>query len=83
MITSIVGFFASSPLVRKIALYGAVALAVVLFLLGLRKSGERAGAQKIKLENAHAEAVALKKILAVPVPTTRDDTGKLLDDGTF
>lgn len=80
---SIVGLFASSPLMRKIALYGAIALAVVLFLLGLKKSGERVGEQKVRLENAHAQVAIAKKILAAPVPSTRDDTAELLDAGKF
>jgi phosphate/sulfate permease len=83
MIATILGFFASSPLMRKIALYGAIALAVILFYFGWKRKIENIGEQKVRLENAHAQAVIAKKILAAPVPMSRDDTAKLLDKGGF
>ncbi len=83
MIATIIGFFASSPLMRKVAFYGAIALAIVLFYFGWRRKMENIGEQKVRLENAHAQAVIAKKILAAPVPMSRDDTGKLLDEGKF
>lgn len=79
----ILGFFTSSPLMRKIAFYGAIAIAIILFYFGWKKKIENIGEQKVRLENAHAEAIAVKKMLAAPVPTSRDDTLKLLDDGKF
>jgi hypothetical protein len=41
--TAIAGWFLGSRIGRSVLLYGSIALSVVLFLLYLRKSGERAG----------------------------------------
>jgi len=83
VITAVIAFFTSSPFMRKVALYGTIALAIILFYFGWKKKIENIGEDKVRLENAHAEAVAVKKMLAAPVPTTRDDTAKLLDAGKF
>ena len=72
----------ANPLFSKLALYGSILLAVLLLLLGFRKSGEKVGAMKVKLEAAHAVAVARKKMDEIPRPT-RADVAKRLRDGTF
>ncbi len=43
MIATLLGGFAASPWMRSALSYGAIVLAVLLFLLSLRRSGERAG----------------------------------------
>ena len=43
MITTLLTGLAASPWARAALRYGAIALAVLLFLLALRRSGERAG----------------------------------------
>jgi hypothetical protein len=43
MIASILGGIAANPWARAALRYGAIALAIVLFLLSNRRSGERAG----------------------------------------
>lgn len=72
------------PWVRKVALYGAIALAVVLILLGFRRSGEKAGEAKVKLEDAHAQAQAAKRIqdAIASAPSTRDERTRQLRDGS-
>lgn len=44
MITALLTRFAASPWTRAALRYEAIVLAVLLFLLSLRRSGERAGA---------------------------------------
>jgi hypothetical protein len=43
VIGTLLGGIATSPWMRAALRYGAIALAVLLFLLSLRRSGERAG----------------------------------------
>ena len=43
MIAALVTGIAAAPWMRAALRYGAIALAVLLFLLALRRSGERAG----------------------------------------
>ncbi|PQO23066.1 hypothetical protein C2I36_09815 [Rhodobacteraceae bacterium WD3A24] len=49
------GWLAARPWARKAALWGAIALAVALFLLGLRKAGERAGRAAERVEYLERE----------------------------
>jgi hypothetical protein len=62
---------------RQAAIIGAAVLAILLFILGQRKAGERIGAMKIKLENARAAAKAKEKMDAVPRPDVDDVLNKL------
>lgn len=50
MIAALLTGFAASPWMRAALRYGAIALAVLLFLLLLRRSGERAGRLAERLE---------------------------------
>jgi len=50
------GWIAAQPWARTAAKWGAVALAVALFLLGLRRSGERAGRAAERAEYLEREA---------------------------
>jgi hypothetical protein len=43
MIAALLGGISASPLARAALRYGTIALAIVLFLLALRRAGERAG----------------------------------------
>jgi len=43
VIATLLGVFASRPWARTVLRYSAVSLAILLFLLALRSSGERAG----------------------------------------
>ena len=50
MIGGLLTGIATSPWMRAALRYGAIALAVLLFLLSLRRSGERAGRLAERLE---------------------------------
>ena len=43
MIATLLGGIAASPWARAALRYGAIAVAIVLFLLSIRRTGERAG----------------------------------------
>ena len=55
MIAALLTGFAASPWMRSALQYGAIALAVLLFLLALRRSGERTGRLAERLE-IHGES---------------------------
>lgn len=67
---------------RQAAIIGAAVLAISLFIMGQRRAGERIGAMKIKLENAHAAAKAKAKMDSVPRPDAADVV-KRMRDKTF
>jgi len=50
MIASILGGIVASPWMRAALRYGAITLTVLLFLLALRRSGERVGRMAERLE---------------------------------
>ena len=50
MIDSMLGLIAANPLARVALRYGAMALAIILFLLSIRRTGERAGRIAERLE---------------------------------
>lgn len=50
MIASFLGGIAASPLARAALRYGAIALAIVLFLLSIRRAGESSGRLAERLE---------------------------------
>jgi len=52
MIAALFTGIAASPWTRAALRYGAIALAVLLFLLALRRSGERAGRLAERLETS-------------------------------
>ncbi len=52
MIASLLASIAASSWARAVLSYGAVALAVLLFLLSIRRAGERAGRLAERLETA-------------------------------
>lgn len=72
----------SRPWVWKLALIAAVVFSVLLLLARARRAGEKVGEMKIKLENAHAVAIARKKMEAIPRPS-RGDVERSLRDGEF
>lgn len=74
----------ATPWMRKAALYGSIMLAVVLILLGFRRSGVKAGEASVKLENAHAQAKAAERVKAVieAAPSTRAERISGLRDGS-
>lgn len=65
--------------------YGLTALAILLFLLALRRSGERAGRLVERLETMEKTDDVQRRMLeaAARRPRSRDDLAERLRDGQF
>lgn len=76
---------AMSPWMRAALLYGAIVLAVLLFLLSLRRSGERAGRLAERLETTKKANDVQRRMLeaAARRPRNRDELVDRLRDGGF
>ncbi|UWL62480.1 hypothetical protein NIK97_13135 [Brucella pseudintermedia] len=76
---------AAAPWLRAALRYGAIALAVLLFLLALRRSGERAGRVAERLETVERTHDVQRRMLeaAARRPRDRDDLADRLRDGRF
>jgi hypothetical protein len=85
MIATVLTGIAASPWTRAALRYGAFALAVLLFLLSLRRSGERAGRLAERLETTEKSNDVQRRMLeaAVRRPRDRDDLAYRLRDGEF
>jgi hypothetical protein len=76
---------AASPWVRAALRYGAIVLAVLLFLLSLRRSGERAGRLAERLETMEKANDVQRQMLeaATRRPRDRNELAQRLRDGRF
>jgi predicted nucleic acid-binding protein len=76
---------AASPWLRAALRYGAIVLAVLLFLLALRRSGERAGRLAERLETMEKANDVQRQMLeaAARRPRSRNDLADRLRDGRF
>lgn len=85
MIAALFTGIAASPWSRAALRYGAIALAVVLFLLALRRSGERAGRLAERLEIMEKSNDVQRQMLdaAARRPRDRDELAERLRDGRF
>ncbi len=85
MIATLLGAIAVSPWMRAALRYGAIALAVLLFLLALRRSGERAGRLAERLETSEKTYDVQRRMLdaAARRPRSRDDLAERLRDSQF
>ncbi len=85
MITTLLTGLAASPWARAALRYGAIALAVLLFLLALRRSGERAGRLAERFETTEKANEVQRRMLdaAARRPRDRDDLADRLRDGRF
>ncbi|ETA50756.1 hypothetical protein [Ponticoccus alexandrii] len=85
MIAALLTRLAASPWMRSALRYGAIVLAVLLFLLSLRRSGERAGRLAERLETMEKTDDAQRRMLeaAARRPRSRDDLAERLRDGRF
>ena len=74
-----------NPLTRAALRYGAIALAVLLFLLSLRRTGERAGRLAERLETTENANDVQRRMLeaAARRPRGRDELAQRLRDGRF
>ncbi len=85
MIATMLGGIAASPLVRAAIRYGAIALTIVLFLLSIRRSGERVGRIAERLEHTEKTNEIQRRMLeaAARRPRDRDELVDRLRDGGF
>lgn len=83
MIASLLAGIATSSWARSALKYGAFALAVVLFLLSIRRAGERAGRMAERLETAEKSNDVQRRMLdaAARRPRDRDELVERLRDG--
>ena len=85
MITTILGGIAASTWARAILRYGAIAVAIVLFLLSIRRSGEHVGRIAERLEITEKTNGTQRRMLeaAARRPRNRDELVDRLRDGGF
>ena len=85
MIVGLLTGIAMSPWMRAALRYGAIALAVLLFLLALRRSGERAGRLAERLETGEKANDVQRQMLeaAARRPRDRNELAQRLRDGSF
>ena len=85
MICGLLATLAGSAWVRTTLRYGVTALAILLFLLALRRSGERAGRLAERLETMEKTHDAQGRMLeaAARRPRSRDDLAERLRDRRF
>jgi hypothetical protein len=76
---------AASPWARAALRYGAIVLAVLLFLLSLRRSGERAGRLAERLETTEKTNDVQRRMLeaAARRPRDRNELAERLRNGGF
>ena len=85
MIGALFGEIAISPWVRAALRYGAIAVAVLLFVLSIRRAGERAGRFAERLEITEKVNEVQRRMLdaAARRPRDCDDLADRLRDGQF
>ena len=85
MIAALLTGIAASPWVRVALRYAATVLAVLLFLLSLRRSGERAGRLAERLETTEKANDVQRRMLeaAARRPRDRDELADRLREGRF
>jgi hypothetical protein len=85
VIAALLAQIAASPWMRAALRYGAIVLAVLLFLLALRRSGERAGRFAERLETAEKVNDVQRHMLeaAARRPRDRNDLAQRLRGGEF
>ena len=85
MIATSFGGIAASPWVQAALRYGTIALAIVLFLLSIRRSGERVGRIAERLEHTEKTNEIQRRMLVATArrPRDRDELAERLRDGEF
>jgi hypothetical protein len=85
VIASILGGIAATPWARAALRYAAIALAIVLFLLSTRRSGERVGRIAERLDHTEKTNEIQRQMLdaATRRPADRDALADRLRDGRF
>jgi len=82
---ALITWLTGSRFALAVTKWAAIALAVSLFLLSLRRSGERAGRLAERLENREKVNEIQRKMLAAAArrPRDRDELVERLRDGRF
>ena len=85
MITALLTGFAARPCMRVALRYGAIAFAVLLFLLSLRRSGERAGRLAERFETTEKANDVHRRMLEAAARRPRDhhELAERLREGRF
>ena len=85
MIAALLIGIATSQWMRTALRYGAIVLAVLLFLLSLRRSGERAGRLAVRLETTEKANDVQRQMLEAAARRTRDrnELAERLREGRF
>lgn len=85
MIANILGGIGANPWMRATLRYGAIAVAVALFLLSARRSGERVGRLAGRLETTEKANNVQRRMLeaAARRPSNRNDLVDRLRGGGF
>jgi len=85
VIAALLTGIATSPWMRTALRYGAIVLAVLLFLFSLRRSGERTGRFAERLETTEKANDVQRRMLeaAARRPRDRDELAERLRDGHF
>ena len=85
MIASILGGIGAAPWAKAALRYGAIALTIALFLLSIRRSGERVGRLTERLETREKTNEIQRQMLeaASRRPRDRDDLVDRLRGGGF
>jgi len=85
VIASILSGIAAIPWMRAALRYGAITLTIVLFLLSIRRAGERTGRLAERLETTEKTNETQRRMLeaAARRPRNRDELVDRLRDGGF
>ena len=85
MIAGLLAGLATRPWARTALRYGAIAMAVLLFLLALRRSGERAGRMAERLETTEKAHDIQRRMLEATArrPRDRSELADRMRDGQF
>jgi uncharacterized membrane protein YcjF (UPF0283 family) len=85
MIATLLGAIAASPWMRAALRYGAIALAIILFLMSISRTGERVGRLAERLETREKANEIQRRMLEVAArrPRDRDELVDRLRDGGF
>ena len=82
---ALITWLTGSRLALAVGKWAAIALTISLFLLSLRRSGERAGRLAERLENTEKENETQRQMLEATArrPRNRDELVERLRDGEF
>tara|TARA_R110002072_G_scaffold38605_2_gene111708 strand:+ start:885 stop:1142 length:258 start_codon:yes stop_codon:yes gene_type:complete len=85
VIATLLGAIAASPWMRAALRYGAIALAIILFLMSISRTGERIGRLAERLETREKANEIQRRMLeaATRRPRDRDELVDRLRDGGF